>query len=448
MISTINERKPVFSDNEKYVGSYEKDVDEFYQIENVFGKPSTSIFSKSIPLIFIFVAICLLGSMYIKYPDIIEAPVLLTFENPPVKIYPQVNGYIHKLIVEDKNPVKKGDLLAILEADIKWDKVNLLESIIDSFKFNVLVAKYNLPEISGIGGFSKEYNYLRKNVNKYQKYLENDFKSLKVAHLANEINITRKLNISNVRKKELFYEELSISKANYFRNVKLNNQGVVSDVTLEQVKTDYLKNKRFSQDITTNILQNEIRLEQLKSQISDLVESDDKEKTELISEIKNSIANLKEALNSWKNKYCIYATTAGLVSYGEKIWTENQYASKETSLLSIVPPKGTEKMRGRAILKTDNAGKVKEGDKGLIHFESYPSKEYGVLECKIHSKALVPNDEGYVISLELLNQELVTSYNLTIPSEQNLKGIVHINTRDKTIFSRIFNQVFSVIRNK
>ena len=190
-------------------------------------------------------------------------------------------------------------------------------------------------------------------------------------------------------------------------------------------------------------------IEQLRSQITNLKTDDKEAKETLILNIKKNIINLKEALNIWKVNHTVYSEAMGLVSFKKSVWTENQYVSTDAPFATIVPQKNPqEKMKVKATLPLINAGKVNMGDKGLLHLESYPSKEYGVLECRVIKKSIIPDEEGYLLDLEMLNDDLITSYGIQIPSEQNLTGEVKINTQNRTVLSRVFNQISNLLKNK
>ena len=66
-------------------------------------------------MLFIVFLILILFSWLIRYPDIIPATIEITTLNPPVTLTTKVSGRIKDLFVTDKEKVKKGDLLAVME---------------------------------------------------------------------------------------------------------------------------------------------------------------------------------------------------------------------------------------------------------------------------------------------------------------------------------------------
>ncbi|MEG0788705.1 MAG: DUF5131 family protein [Alistipes sp.] len=61
----------------------------------------------------VFVGI-LVGCYFIKYPDLVQAPVVITTINPPADLYARYDGLIDSIYVRDGETVEKGRLVAVL----------------------------------------------------------------------------------------------------------------------------------------------------------------------------------------------------------------------------------------------------------------------------------------------------------------------------------------------
>jgi len=81
------------------------------EVQEVLGWVPPWILRAGITVLFMIVIILFIGSWFYKYPDIIEAPLIVTSYNPPVQVNARVNGKITQLLVTDKQSVKASDYL-------------------------------------------------------------------------------------------------------------------------------------------------------------------------------------------------------------------------------------------------------------------------------------------------------------------------------------------------
>jgi len=70
--------------------------------------------------------------------------------------------------------------------------------------------------------------------------------------------------------------------------------------------------------------------------------------------------------------------------------------------------------------------------------------EYGMVKGIIKSISLVPNDENYLVEVEL-PEGLVTYYDISIPFNQEMTGRAEILTDDRRLIERIINPFKSIV---
>jgi len=82
----------------------------------------------------------------------------------------------------------------------------------------------------------------------------------------------------------------------------------------------------------------------------------------------------------------------------------------------------------------------------LIKLDNYKYQEYGIVQGKIKSIALVQDkDSKYYIEVALPNG-LQTSYHKTIVFDKELSGTADIVTEELTLAERILSQLRSLLR--
>ena len=64
------------------------------EIQQILGNPPGWILRWGILLVFLSMIVFFALAWFIKYPDIIEAPMVLTTQNPPIRVVARSNGSI------------------------------------------------------------------------------------------------------------------------------------------------------------------------------------------------------------------------------------------------------------------------------------------------------------------------------------------------------------------
>jgi hypothetical protein len=71
--------------------------------------------------------------------------------------------------------------------------------------------------------------------------------------------------------------------------------------------------------------------------------------------------------------------------------------------------------------------------------------EYGTIQGKIKSIAMVPESEFYIVTVEL-PQELKTNYGKTLPFSQQMNGTADIITENISVLGRLFNPLRAIFK--
>ena len=117
-------------------------------------------------VIFIILIMILVMSWFIKYPEFIPAPIIVTSQNPPEKIEARISSRIEKILIKDHQSVKKNDVLMILQSTANYDDVLKLRTLMDSitpsrlFSFPInLTSNFRLGELqSDNNNFAKAFS--------------------------------------------------------------------------------------------------------------------------------------------------------------------------------------------------------------------------------------------------------------------------------------------------
>ena len=158
------------------------------------------------------------------------------------------------------------------------------------------------------------------------------------------------------------------------------------------------------------------------------------EKEEVLQQnLRTSVEQVTNAINSWKLSYCLYAPIAGKVSF-TTYWNENQYIPSGDTVCTIVP-ESRSRLMGKAQLPVERSGKVKVGQRVIIRFSNYPDEEFGTVEGRVASVSLVPAENNYMVEIDSPNG-LQTNYGYTLPVLQEMPATAEIVTDDLRLIER------------
>ena len=87
-------------------------------------------------LLLVFVVMLLAISWFVKYPDTIDAQVMITTSNPPQKLFANVGGRFELFLVGDNDTVAQDTHLAVIKNPANYSDVLFLKSIVDTITIN------------------------------------------------------------------------------------------------------------------------------------------------------------------------------------------------------------------------------------------------------------------------------------------------------------------------
>lgn len=415
------------------------------EVQEILGTPPGWLVRWGTLVVFICIAALLGVAAIISYPDVIEAKVVITTATPPVDIVSRTDGHIARLLVKDKNTVKQGAVLAVLESTANYDDIKRLDEAVyqwqqldgnsqseikvlqnlelgevqaDYSAFVQDVANFRFGKEDKSSSVQKNIGSINRQIEKLEKSIAVDQKSMQ--RISNQLVIAREL----FQKQKELYEASLISRVDFEK---------------ERQKLDDLEQQHDAIEDNVFRKQNEIISLNTNKNQERFGEKEDAATTS--GRLRQSLNTLRAGLDKWKQTYLLTAPIDGQVSLNSSFFSEKQYVKQNEQVMAIVPPE-SDKLIGRLSLPVAGSGKVRSGQRVILKLDSYPYYEFGTLQGRVVSKSLVPKDNEYSI-LVLLPEGLKTSYQREIPFEQQLQGKAEIVTDEKRFLQRIYEQVFA-----
>ncbi len=415
-----------------------------YTVE-MLGKTPPFLIRAGMYIFFIFIAVIFVLCFFIKYPDVVVGRIVLTSQNPTVRVIWPISGKIARIYAKDKDLVKKDSILVVVENTANLEDVYLLKKFIIDVQNTdpALLSVKTLKRDLKLGSLQNLYADLIENINIYTYTINDNDIVLRKSSLLKQIKQIEDLNASINKQEDILSRQTRIAQSNYKRNAQLFEQGVVSASDLEILESNQLQYQRDLENISTQIINNDIRINQLRSQLVEMMhQKEETTRTRLIS-IKEKTQTIRAAIEEWEKTYVIKSPIDGHISF-HGIWSNNQYVNANEDLFDIVPI-NTAKSFGKITIAEQNSGKIRVGQKAIIKLDGYNYREFGVVNGYVKSISLTPIGGFYTIYVEL-PEKMLTTHDKVIGANQEIQGVAEIVTEDLRLIDRIFYTIRSVFK--
>lgn len=397
------------------------------EVQEIIGHVPTGLTRWGLTAIF-FVMVTLLSiTWFIKYPDLLMAKVVITTTPAPVNLVSRMNGKI-TLLKQDNQRCVKDEVIALIQSNAEMSAILNLE--------NNLESTGDMKTSGSLGDLQTFYSSWINSQSAITLFHQTAAYNKQIGQLNRQLNTYQKLNKSLAEQQRISKQELDLALQKFNTDSILHVQKVTAAMDFNQAKTAWLQQQRAYRSIETNLISNELQVNQIQKQINDLelLKIEQQQKLEL--NFANATHELRAQIRKWKENYLITTTGSGRVAYLGFLEDE-MFIESGRSLFSIIPEKGT--LAARAELPAFGSGKVKVGQQVNIRLENYPFEQFGLLRGVITSISEIPNEQKYLVTIKL-PETLFTSQNKVINFTQQLSGTTEIITEDLRLLERFFYQ--------
>jgi multidrug resistance efflux pump len=409
-------------------------------VNEILGNTPNWVLRWGISIIFILITVGVSLTYFIKYPDILTADITLTTLNPPATIVSKSTGKLTNLFVKDKQKVKNGEVIAIIENTANHNdvftlllKLNLFE---EQYKLSDSIISIQLNDSLNTGEITPYYLQFLKALKDIGLYLNINPYKKQIALLKKDLENYNSLLNKYIQQQKINNEQLKLSEIDFNRDKKLFEEKAISSREFENQKKNYLNAQNSNEQSKITVSNALIQINNIDKNILQLEIQDYQEKSKLRNEFKQQLKALISEINKWKEKYVIESPVNGKLSFFN-VWTVNQNIKQGDELFAIIPD-GKQEFIGKCALPVFNTGKLALGQRVNIKLDNYPYNENGMLNGIVTNISEVPNKDKYLIDVKLLNG-LTTSYNKTLIYKEEMKGKAEIITESKSILNRLFD---------
>jgi len=420
--------------------------DEFQEI--VQQSPRWMIRS-GISLIFGIILLLLLGSYFFRYPDVINANIVVLSENPPAYLAARTTARIDSIIVSDQQIVSDNQIIAILESTANFeDAMKLKEMLLrmEPFMLTFDTLSSVQPETDlQLGDIQSDYSSFVRLHNDYFAFLRLKLYPRKIKALRQQVSMNRIYYNRLFAEKQDMEADYRISNLQFKRDSALQLKGVLSDLDIEKSKPLFIQ-KKFNLNVAkTKLAETQTTSLKLEQDVVDAEMEFADQKKKAQNTLIEAMNILKSRLAYWEQTFVIRTPIIGRVSF-TNFWSKNQQVKKDEIVFTVIPEEQS-LIIGRISLPVKGAGKVAAGQKVNIRFENFPYMEYGFIRGSVKSISLIPNNENYIVEVDL-PQDMLTNYNIQLKFSQEMKGSAEIITEDLRLIQRFINPVKSLLKHR
>lgn len=415
------------------------------EVQDIIGKMPSWIISKGMMVIAIIIILTIGGAWFIKYPDVISAPVLISASVPPVKIIAQAEGRISSINVNDGQIVEKNQLIATIDNAANIDDIFYLKGIVElldtTLNIETAIKNISINKRLQVGEIQPEYASLFQAISNYHFFSSNRYYSTKIGRIKKQKETGGQIEKIIDKRDSLLKEQVALEKWKDSINQVLLKDKVISNAEYNEIKKTFLSQKMVFNDNSNSKLQNEQLEREYEKSISDIKNQFQKDKIDVLESIRNNSKRIKGQIATWERQNLLRAPIEGKVIFF-KIWKANQYVNYGEPIFVVLP--SSQEYYFKAQLPLYKAGKVKPGQRALIKLNEYPYEEFGMLRAVVNKITAVALDSNYNVQFTI-EDDFNTTRNKKIEIKPETTGVADIVTNDRNILQRIFDGVFGKI---
>jgi len=390
------------------------------------------------------VASLIVLSAVVRYPEVVRGSAIITTPTPPVRVAAASGGEIQELPAADNQQVPAGEVVAVLRSSARWRDVLWVHGALDGAGSGATLAAPARPLL--LGDVQGAWNQYQDAVAQYGAWASDPYVQARLEGMRTRVDDQRRLGDESQRRVALAERETALADRDAERSRELVVRQLLSPSEAERAEATALSKRQALASARAEVMGQRLHVSELEGQILEMEQSRRTERSRLQLDVQKAWSALAEAVRLWETRYLLVAPIAGRVSHFRTL-SPGQYLNPGEPVLALVPAGGN---ASSTVLVADAAaGRVRPGQTVLISFASFPATEFGKVEARVRSVALVPaqpaagDQEGaptYRVALELPHG-LRTSSGRTLPLRQEMVGDAEIVTDDLTVLQRLLAQL-------
>lgn len=382
-------------------------------------------------------------SWFIKYPDLVAAPMVLRNLSGPRAVSAKIGGTVDKMWVKEGQRVTPLIPLLSLETNADLQIVAALTQWANRMNQALITGRdlptHAEPEFASLAqsGLGEVQTDLETFGRVYHQYLAATQGLLFVKRrkaLTDELIYLQQAEQALGRQQQIRKQELALAERDFETQRYLYSQKVIPSAELSRENAKVLAKRLVPEQVAEGIIANR---SQQAAKGAELVELD-KVAAEQRDIFWSGLNSFRSALARWQQQYVLVAPLAGTVRFAAFVQTKEAVQAGQP-LVYIVPEASA--TFGEASVAQANLGKVHPGQPVVVKFHSFPFEQYGIVTGRVSFLAKVPNPDGsFQVRVEF-PQGLVFSDGSALPARVGMQGTAEIVTDQARLLERLLRRM-------
>lgn len=395
------------------------------------------------------VLIIISGTYFFKYPDTLDAQIVITNSTPAANIVARTAGNLEYINTNNGGIVAVGEVLAVIANTANYKDVIQLENVIEK----VEVQEMNIEEFVSwmntnmlrLGNMQHYYVTLHNAARNLYYYNVNNYYQKK-----NEIIHKRLEQHHEMEDKEHHLHKLQerleqISHDIFLRDSMLYISGLLSEEAYGKAEQIYMQSCRGPFDREVEEVQHRIRQTNEQETLLDLANEQFMTANNYEQAFHSALQDIIMVTKNWEETFVMRSPTKGTLNQ-MGLLGKNRYVSSGETLFFVTPQK-QEKPVGKALLPASGAGKVRKGQRVIVSVNNFPEEEFGCLTGIVSSISDTPTIEGnYIVDITFPNG-LNTVFHKELPSSQQFIGTARLIVKDRRLIELFIQPVKIILTN-
>lgn len=422
------------------------------RVSALLGKPPGWLLRWGTFVVFAVVAALLAVSAFVRYPEVIAAPVIISGSNPPQTILAQVNGRFAQFLVADGVPVSAGQHVAVLANEAVLADVIQLDSSLNRFSTLWKLADTALPkqiwpnlQLGEVQGSYQAFQLAFLDLN---QFFEQRAYAMQLAALNRQYVNYKMYYKRSWQQRMVLQEQYNLAAQRFYSDSLLAIDGVYDRHELSKRKEQLLQTQYALHGARAGLAQSQIQIAALEINIADLKMAEQRERENKRLALQNARDLLSQSIKKWQYNFVFTAEISGKLAY-QTLWAVSQNVQAGQHVFTVVPSQKNSITAQMAVSPTRLA-KINTGQRVQIKLDAYPFEEYGLLLGKVAKVNSTPiktpdNDYVYMVSLQF-EDSLQTTYGKPIAKMDELTGNAEIVTEELSLLERVFYAIRKLFR--
>ncbi|MCC5944767.1 MAG: HlyD family efflux transporter periplasmic adaptor subunit [Bernardetiaceae bacterium] len=405
------------------------------------GMPSWLI-RRGIMIFFLVLIGFMSMSWFVRYPDIVRAPVELNTRTLPASVSMRESGNLSYLHVQEGESVEKNQVLMELRSEVSLDAVSAVRKGFETFKKELNEGKRSFPagiaiyENINLGEVQNAYSNWVRQLEAYRFFENHNFYAQKIRRLEEQIQTQRTMQAQLEKQQQLLQQKYEIASTQFKTDKTLFEEEVIAKNEFLERKKVYVDAEYALESMRMTMLEQQVLVQQLERSITEVEQIYAEQRSDVWERLRQSTSDLEAAFQAWDLRYVVRAPMAGRVSFFE-LPSSGQFVEAGKELLTILPDSSA--IRAYAYVNAMGVGKVSAGQRVRISLNDYAPEEFGLVEGVVLAKSPRAREGQYLVTIAL-PEGLYTNYNKSISFSQQMQGEAMIETEDLRLIQRIFYQ--------